>query len=102
MNTGVGELPPGAKLSDSDDNDLNDINDPHRALNIDLDLPLREDERLPMPEHRFADSQSTENKTDEKRMKKDKVIIYVFMYKIKFQNVFFLSLRYKQVPIFLL
>ncbi|XP_017791921.1 PREDICTED: AP-3 complex subunit delta-1 [Habropoda laboriosa] len=52
VNTGIGELPPGAELSDSDDYDQVDINDPHRALNIDLDLPLRDDERLPVLEHR--------------------------------------------------
>jgi len=41
------EMPEGASLSDNDDKDKHDINDPHRALDIDLDLPLRTDEILP-------------------------------------------------------
>lgn len=32
------EMPEGASLSDNDDKDKHDINDPHRALDIDLDL----------------------------------------------------------------
>lgn len=32
------EMPEGASLSDNDDKDKPDINDPHRALDIDLDL----------------------------------------------------------------
>lgn len=32
------ELPEGASLSDNEDNDHYDINDPHRALDIDLDV----------------------------------------------------------------
>lgn len=55
VNTGIGELPPGAELSDNDDTNITDINDPHRALNIDLDIPLREDERLPVLEHRVTE-----------------------------------------------
>ncbi|XP_014217079.1 AP-3 complex subunit delta-1 [Copidosoma floridanum] len=64
VNKGVGELPPGAALSDSDDNDSKDINDPHRALNIDLDIPLREDERLPVVQHRTPDTHAIRNRTD--------------------------------------
>ncbi|XP_037028736.1 AP-3 complex subunit delta isoform X2 [Bradysia coprophila] len=41
------EMPEGASLSDNDDKDKHDVNDPHRALDIDLDLPLRTDEILP-------------------------------------------------------
>ncbi|KAJ6638391.1 AP-3 complex subunit delta [Pseudolycoriella hygida] len=41
------EMPEGASLSDNDEKDKHDINDPHRALDIDLDLPLRNDEILP-------------------------------------------------------
>lgn len=38
VNTMV-EIPEGATLSDNDDKDLNiDANDPHRALDIDLEL----------------------------------------------------------------
>lgn len=70
MNTGIGELPPGAELSDSDDYDHVDVNDPHRALNIDLDLPLRDDERLPVSEHRVNET------TESKGKKKEKVICF--------------------------
>lgn len=31
-------MPEGASLSDNDDKDKYDVNDPHRALDIDLDL----------------------------------------------------------------
>ncbi|EFN83215.1 AP-3 complex subunit delta-1 [Harpegnathos saltator] len=71
VNTGVGELPPGAEISDSDDYDLVDTNDPHRALNIDLDMPLREDERLPVLEHRVIENNIT-RKAEEKGNKKEK------------------------------
>ncbi|KAG8038163.1 hypothetical protein G9C98_006488 [Cotesia typhae] len=73
VNTGVGELPPGAELSDNDDNNLTDANDPHRALNIDLDIPLREDERLPVPEHRaHVGAAERDKKKSEKTKKKKK------------------------------
>ncbi|XP_072743731.1 AP-3 complex subunit delta-1 [Anoplolepis gracilipes] len=71
VNTGIGELPPGAEISDSDDYDLVDANDPHRALNIDLDMPLREDERLPVLEHRIIENDTTK-KIEEKGSKKEK------------------------------
>lgn len=69
VKTGIGELPPGAEISDSDEYDLVDANDPHRALNIDLDMPLREDERLPVLEHRVIENNVTK-KTEEKGSKK--------------------------------
>lgn len=71
VNTGIGELPPGAEISDSDEYDLVDANDPHRALNIDLDMPLREDERLPVLEHRVIENKI--KKVEEKENKKGKV-----------------------------
>ncbi|XP_011864109.1 PREDICTED: AP-3 complex subunit delta-1 [Vollenhovia emeryi] len=71
VNTGIGELPPGAQISDSDEYDLVDANDPHRALNIDLDMPLREDERLPVLEHRVIENAITK-KVEEKENKKEK------------------------------
>ncbi|KAL6264489.1 hypothetical protein P5V15_004597 [Pogonomyrmex californicus] len=71
VNTGIGELPPGAEISDSDEYDLVDTNDPHRALNIDLDMPLREDERLPVLEHRIIENNITK-KIEEKENKKEK------------------------------
>lgn len=72
VNTGVGELPPGAELSDGDDYDAADINDPHRALDIDLDMPLREDERLPVFEHRIVENSLANEVPDAKKNKKDK------------------------------
>ncbi|KAG7209490.1 hypothetical protein KM043_015576 [Ampulex compressa] len=72
VNTGLGELPPGAQISDSDDYDLVDANDPHRALNIDLDMPLREDERLPVLEHRIIENNHAQVVVDSKGTKKDK------------------------------
>ncbi|XP_076298651.1 adaptor-related protein complex 3, delta 1 subunit-like garnet [Lasioglossum baleicum] len=74
VKTGMGELPPGAEVSDSDDYDLVDANDPHRALNIDLDMPLREDERLPVLEHRIIENNmKQEGDVDIKEKKKEKV-----------------------------
>lgn len=78
INTGIGELPPGAEISDSDDYDMIDANDPHRALNIDLDMPLREDERLPVLEHRVVENSPNKKVTEVKTIKKDKVIISFF------------------------
>ncbi|XP_063986476.1 AP-3 complex subunit delta-1 [Diachasmimorpha longicaudata] len=73
VNTGIGELPPGAELSDNDDNNISDVNDPHRALNIDLDIPLREDERLPVLEHRPTDPKSNPDKSERKGKTSKKV-----------------------------
>ncbi|XP_026669310.1 AP-3 complex subunit delta-1 isoform X2 [Ceratina calcarata] len=72
VKTGIGELPPGAELSDSDDYDQVDVNDPHRALNINLDLPLRDDERLPVLEHRVIENNSIRETTESKEKKKEK------------------------------
>lgn len=77
VNTGVGELPPGAEISDSDEYDLVDTNDPHRALNIDLDMPLREDERLPVLEHRVIVNKM--KKIEEKENKKEKVNLSLYI-----------------------
>lgn len=73
VNKGIGELPPGAALSDSDDNELKDVNDPHRALNIDLDIPLREDEQLPVSEHRSPNINIINDKSDKTVSKPEKV-----------------------------
>lgn len=81
VNTGIGELPPGAELSDSDDYDHVDVNDPHRALNIDLDLPLRDDERLPVSEHRVNENNLVQETTESKGKKKEKVICFFFCLK---------------------
>uniref|UniRef100_A0A224YTA0 AP-3 complex subunit delta-1 n=1 Tax=Rhipicephalus zambeziensis TaxID=60191 RepID=A0A224YTA0_9ACAR len=50
VNTSV-EMPEGARLTDDDDDDRN-ADDPHRALDIDLEEPLQEEERLPAQTHR--------------------------------------------------
>lgn len=76
VNTGIGELPPGAQLSDSDDMETTDANDPHRALNIDLDLPLREDERLPVLEHKSHLDDVKGEKNSDKSAKSKKVTIF--------------------------
>lgn len=73
VNTGIGELPPGAELSDNDDYNIADANDPHRALNVDLDIPLREDERLPVLEHRAQAFDRTKNILGDDNEKRDKV-----------------------------
>ncbi|XP_059468958.1 AP-3 complex subunit delta-1 [Neocloeon triangulifer] len=54
VNTDVGEMPEGASLSDGQDDENNDSNDPHRALDINLDEPLRAEEKLPVRSHREA------------------------------------------------
>ncbi|XP_065337319.1 AP-3 complex subunit delta-1 isoform X1 [Cloeon dipterum] len=54
VNTDVGEMPEGATLSDGMDDDNNDLNDPHRALDVNLDEPLRAEETLPVRSHREA------------------------------------------------
>lgn len=46
----VMDMPEGAHISDKDDDDQ-DVDDPHRKLNINLDEPLRDDEKLPVRTH---------------------------------------------------
>ncbi|KAL0850158.1 hypothetical protein ABMA28_012033 [Loxostege sticticalis] len=80
-----GELPEGAAASDDDAPPPPD--DPHRALDLDLDLPLREDELLtsrvhqyPSPESGLLNKKSKESKKnksekssgDKSKKKKDK------------------------------
>ncbi|KZC13228.1 PREDICTED: AP-3 complex subunit delta-1 [Dufourea novaeangliae] len=72
VKTGIGELPPGAELSDSDEYGQVDANDPHRALNIDLDMPLRDDERLPVLEHRVIEKNTIQENIEVKGKKKEK------------------------------
>lgn len=56
VNTDIGEMPEGAELSDADDKDDRPQDDPHRALDIDLDEPLRDEEKLPVRSHRALDN----------------------------------------------
>uniref|UniRef100_A0A8C5PFS7 AP-3 complex subunit delta-1 n=1 Tax=Leptobrachium leishanense TaxID=445787 RepID=A0A8C5PFS7_9ANUR len=64
------EMPENALPSDEDDKDPND---PYRALDIDLDKPLTETERLPVQRHRNADdlkSPECEASTLDQKIKK--------------------------------
>lgn len=67
VNRGKGEMPEGAQDSDGADTDHRDQDDPHRALDINLDEPLRDEERLPVLEHRPALSDGTKIKHSKKK-----------------------------------
>ncbi|XP_022087832.1 AP-3 complex subunit delta-1-like isoform X2 [Acanthaster planci] len=47
------EMPEGATFSD-DDEDQRPLDDPHRALDIDLDRPLDDQDKIPVREHRVV------------------------------------------------
>ncbi|GAB5567491.1 AP-3 complex subunit delta-1 isoform X4 [Prionailurus iriomotensis] len=68
---GSGFPPRNALPSDEDDKDPND---PYRALDVDLDRPLADSERLPVQKHRNAETTKSPEKEDvpvvEKKMKK--------------------------------
>ncbi|XP_057564906.1 AP-3 complex subunit delta-1 isoform X2 [Hippopotamus amphibius kiboko] len=55
------EMPENALPSDEDDKDPND---PYRALDIDLDKPLADSEKLPVQKHRNAESAKYPEKED--------------------------------------
>ncbi|KAM5237869.1 AP-3 complex subunit delta-1 [Ctenodactylus gundi] len=67
------EMPENALPSDEDDKDPND---PYRALDIDLDKPLADSEKLPVQKHRNAETAKSPEKEDvpvvEKKSKKPK------------------------------
>ncbi|KAM6218533.1 AP-3 complex subunit delta-1 [Rhynchocyon petersi] len=67
------EMPENALPSDEDDKDPND---PYRALDIDLDKPLADSEKLPIQKHRNAETSQSPDKEDvptvEKKSKKPK------------------------------
>ncbi|XP_042552975.1 AP-3 complex subunit delta-1 isoform X2 [Dipodomys spectabilis] len=67
------EMPENALPSDEDDKDPND---PYRALDIDLDKPLADSEKLPIQKHRDAETSKSPEKEDvpvaEKKSKKPK------------------------------
>ncbi|XP_012921300.1 AP-3 complex subunit delta-1 isoform X1 [Heterocephalus glaber] len=67
------EMPENALPSDEDDKDPND---PYRALDIDLDKPLADSEKLPIQKHRNAETPKSPEKEDvpvvEKKSKKPK------------------------------
>ncbi|XP_055327489.1 AP-3 complex subunit delta-1-like isoform X2 [Paramacrobiotus metropolitanus] len=55
VNRGAGEMPEGATWSDHEEN----ANDPYKALDIDIQSPLRAEERLPIYVHRRVANQET-------------------------------------------
>uniref|UniRef100_A0A8D2JQA8 AP-3 complex subunit delta-1 n=1 Tax=Sciurus vulgaris TaxID=55149 RepID=A0A8D2JQA8_SCIVU len=67
------EMPENALPSDEDDKDPND---PYRALDVDLDRPLADSEKLPVQKHRNAETSKSPQKEDvplvEKKSKKPK------------------------------
>ncbi|KAM6168510.1 AP-3 complex subunit delta-1 [Erethizon dorsatum] len=67
------EMPENALPSDEDDKDPND---PYRALDIDLDKPLADSEKLPIQKHRNSETSKSPEKEDipvvEKKSKKPK------------------------------
>lgn len=67
VNRGKGEMPEGAQDSDGADTDNRDQDDPHRALDINLDEPLRDEERLPVLEHRPAPPAAIKMKRSNKK-----------------------------------
>nr|CAD7586612.1 unnamed protein product [Timema genevievae] len=70
VNTDIGEMPEGAQLSDGDEHDSRPSDDPHKALDIDLDEPLRDEEKLPVRAHRLADFAPTTDLVVKEKTKK--------------------------------
>ncbi|XP_071450099.1 AP-3 complex subunit delta-1 [Hetaerina americana] len=52
VNTDIGEMPDGVEPSEGEEEDSRPSDDPHRALDINLDEPLKEEEKLPVAKHR--------------------------------------------------
>ncbi|OQV21099.1 AP-3 complex subunit delta-1 [Hypsibius exemplaris] len=70
VNRDLGEMPEGATFSDDAHSDEND---PYKSLNIDVQSPLRIDERLPVSAHRQVTSQrAVDPVVEEKTTKKKK------------------------------
>lgn len=65
------ELPEGATLSDSDSSHDNK-DDPHKALNIELDIPSMNDYNEDQKHKKEVDKKKTKKKTDKEREKKTK------------------------------
>ncbi|XP_063231721.1 AP-3 complex subunit delta-1 isoform X2 [Bacillus rossius redtenbacheri] len=72
VNTDIGEMPEGAQPSEGEDDDLRSVDDPHKALDINLDEPLRDEEKLPVPAHRVPEAVPLEKKQSKKHKQKDK------------------------------
>uniref|UniRef100_A0A1B6EHK0 AP-3 complex subunit delta n=1 Tax=Cuerna arida TaxID=1464854 RepID=A0A1B6EHK0_9HEMI len=80
-----GEMPEGAQESDGADSDTRDQDDPHRALDINLDEPLREEERLPVLEHRSTLTPAATKTRHSK--KKDKEVPSMLLLNDEYQEV---------------
>ncbi|XP_041360282.1 AP-3 complex subunit delta-1-like isoform X2 [Gigantopelta aegis] len=65
----VVDMPEGVNLSDKDDNDDN-LTDPFRKLDINLDEPLRDDEKLPIRTHHIVPESSQDRDLDAEEHKK--------------------------------
>ncbi|XP_046843480.1 AP-3 complex subunit delta-1-like isoform X1 [Xenia sp. Carnegie-2017] len=78
LKTVEGEMPENARASDDEVEEKTDVNDPHSLLNVDLDKPLDDNEKLPVRTHRVTSPQAEkteeveEEKKKEKRKKKEK------------------------------
>ncbi|XP_066997437.1 AP-3 complex subunit delta-1 [Anabrus simplex] len=72
VNTDIGEMPEGAQLSDEDDVDSRPNDDPHKALDINLDEPLRDEEKLPVLSHHLLNSAESRSKKKRHKDKKEK------------------------------
>ncbi|XP_039286547.1 AP-3 complex subunit delta-1 isoform X2 [Nilaparvata lugens] len=72
---GIGEMPEGAQDSEGESSDNHDQNDPHRALDINLDEPLRDEEKLPVIEHRLpVENSNNKSKHSKKKKKKEATV----------------------------
>ncbi|KAJ9584594.1 hypothetical protein L9F63_021064 [Diploptera punctata] len=86
VNTDIGEMPEGAQLSDGEELDSRPNDDPHKALDINLDEPLRDEEKLPILKHR------TRSK-DKVKKSKTKIMEHQSEPKTKLENKSTLILR---------
>lgn len=78
------DVPEGVSPSDNEDDNSKSADDPHKLLDINLDEPLRDDEKLPVRTHRIVDETSPQlqlesrdkvkdrHKNDKARKEKDK------------------------------
>ncbi|KAG8236468.1 hypothetical protein J437_LFUL015474 [Ladona fulva] len=64
VNTDIGEMPEGVELSEGEEEDSRPSDDPHRALDINLDEPLRDEEKLPVAKHRSGWEKGTRDDSD--------------------------------------
>ncbi|CAB4009769.1 AP-3 complex subunit delta-1, partial [Paramuricea clavata] len=73
LKTFEGEMPDNARVSDDDDDKRNDVlnnDDPHSLLDVDLEKPLEDSERLPVRTHRITSPQTEQKENDETELEK--------------------------------